>query len=703
MTSEPRSTDDIYESLKSGLTGRIAKLTNFTERSFNYLWNRAFSRELRRLELEALAAELSGYIDYSGGPVSEEDLEELGIENVDVDKLNELLDDEDLDELVKVLGVTRDPGTKATGSVTFETATDPSTTIPEGTVVTTVPESDGSTKNFETTEEITVDPGDTTGSVDVVATETGEEYNIPANAISRMESPPVGVRSVNNPSSTTGGEDEETNDELRERAKSAVSGQSKGGTVSGMESFIQEEIDAVGDGDVILDEFKDQCPPYVEVIVDGGTEASVKDSISTSRPVGIRHDLVRPSGVQVSVDAVLRASQADLFNTRERVVEYMLGLSLGESFYHDELIETIMRADNDILNISQLDVTIKKVVNERHEYSSGTDVYQLDFTYNGGTSSIVDEDGNTYSEGGDYDILDKSNDPDGHLESVDWDVGGSSPDDGANFFVDYTVTAPLDEVRESTHEYKKNETQRFVHDDQEDLYTLDEVPYDDLGNTPTISDGSNSYENGTDFVLVSDAGDEKSDTFTYQSGREQYQLDYSTDKTTVTIEDDDGKTYTRGSNEDFKLIKSDGSSLFDTIDWSVGGDSPSADQEFTVTYNVDNGVAQTIDWNVGGSEPSGGETFTVTYNKKVYDLEYDVSDPTETDKISDDQNTYTKGTDWEFEDTSGSREMDAVSWIDGGSSPSDGTTFYVSYTNERDRDMDKDQKVEPGDVTVTER
>jgi len=174
----------IYESLRSGLTGRIAKLTNFTDRSFNYVWTQAFSEEIRELQELAFVSELTGFIDYTGGPITEDDLEDIGVAGrISPEIVNELMEDEYLDEYVKIVGVTRNQGSPATGTVTFSTQSS-QTTIPEGTTVTTAPEADGSTTDFVTTEEATTADGvSSVSDVSIESVDVGEEYNVPAGKI----------------------------------------------------------------------------------------------------------------------------------------------------------------------------------------------------------------------------------------------------------------------------------------------------------------------------------------------------------------------------------------------------------------------------------------------------------------------------------------------------------------------------------------
>ena len=512
--TEPRTTDTIYESLKDSLTGKIAKLSNFTERSFNYVWTRAFADEVRELEKLGLVSKMVGFIDYSGGPVTEDSLEDLGVaDSIDADEVNELMDDEYLDEFVKIVGVRRLPGSKAAGNVTIETRS-AETNIPEGTVVTTEADADGNIYRFVTTEDVSTDDNEESISgVSIEAEEVGPDHNVPAGTIIRFADPPVGVKSVTNPESTTGGEDEETNDELRERAKSAVEGAAEGGTVEGIKSFIRNNVEGVRSGDVILDEFKDQAPPYVDVIVDGGIDEDVTNAIEDSRPTGIRHNLVRPEVIQVCVDADLVGMDIDTAEVEEEIETFLLNLGISEDFYKDILIKRIMNADDDIINIGFLSPSIGRVTNERFTYDDTKTDYRLDFTYVSeyGSVTIEDENGTTYTEGTDFNVVDQTGD--GWPETIVWDTGQSTPTDGDSFHVDYDVTTieqdaidryKTDLVRDEVHVFGENVNDEQTYSVGVSEYELDNVPFD---GTDSVTDNSgDTYTTGTDYQIYDYTG-----------------------------------------------------------------------------------------------------------------------------------------------------------------------------------------------------
>ncbi len=80
MVYQPRDTDTVYESLRSRLSGRIEKLTNFVETSFNYVWTHdVFAEQLHEYEVALLATQLSGWVEYAGRELEEKDLEDLGV------------------------------------------------------------------------------------------------------------------------------------------------------------------------------------------------------------------------------------------------------------------------------------------------------------------------------------------------------------------------------------------------------------------------------------------------------------------------------------------------------------------------------------------------------------------------------------------------------------------------------------------------
>lgn len=437
MTHEPRTKTTIYESLRDGLKNNILGLTNFTETSFNYIWTQAFSDEFRDLEVQVLDAQLSGWVDYAGGPIDEEDLEQLGVEDV-VDP--EDLDQKDiyLDELVRLVGTTRDQGTEATGTVTFTTQSAP-TTIPEGTRVGTQPDANGDFFEFvvdtDDDQGVSNGSGETTVDAPIIAQEVGQEYNVGSGTITYMPSPPTGVRSVTNASATSGGEDRESNDELRNRAKNSIFANSGGGTVEGVKGFISNEVDGVDEVEITEfftgDDWHGDYP-HAHVIVNGGNEQEVLDAIDESRPVAVQHVLIRPTVSNVRVDVSLEGTDIDKARVEERITDYIDQLGLNEEVVDVKVIQRVMNADDDIEDIASLEFYME---NESIFFDSSQDVYDLE------QGSIMADDGivevtgtlsganHTFVEDTDYQEWNTSaGDTSTPHDAIDWSLGGDNPD-----------------------------------------------------------------------------------------------------------------------------------------------------------------------------------------------------------------------------------------------------------------------------------
>ena len=431
MVFQPRDEDTVYESLRDRLTGKIDDLTNFVTGSFNNVWTRAFSQELRENEIQASAAQLSGWIDYAGGPITEDDLDELGMDTVSPEEINQYVESEDLDELARIVGIQRDEGTRATGTVDFTTSSD-RVEIPEGTGVGTQPDSRGNFTEFETVSEVISPSGETSVSADIIAIEVGERFNVGAQTITYLPSPPAGIQAVINPLEVTGGVDRESNEVLRQRVKEAVFATTGGGTSAGVVGFIQQNTEAQ---DIRVDEFVDEQPPYVDVVVDGDEDDVVLEAIEESRPVGIRHNLIRPTNFTIDVEADVIGQDINTSVVENDVTTFLNELAIGDNFFRDKLIQTILNGDEDIITIDSLTVIVKGC---SYTYDSTQQVYDLRCDNIEEVKEVrgtLNGDPHVFVEGTDYELVDTTED--GNFDSIDWGIGGDEPDDGTDFFVDY--------------------------------------------------------------------------------------------------------------------------------------------------------------------------------------------------------------------------------------------------------------------------
>lgn len=130
---------------------------------------------------------------------------------------------DDLDLLVIDRGIERQEGVRATGYLTFRTSVPVTVaiTIPSGTLVSGTG-LDESRVFFETTQSGTIDIGYTSTTVTAQGQNTGTNYNVPEYSINTMSVYIAGVARVENTAAFSGGTDEESDDDLRERYKYAT-------------------------------------------------------------------------------------------------------------------------------------------------------------------------------------------------------------------------------------------------------------------------------------------------------------------------------------------------------------------------------------------------------------------------------------------------------------------------------------------------
>ena len=380
MPYEPQTRESRRQETITTWTGEDSDLSNFAPHTPNWVIADNHGAEWRVQDHLTLAVQLSGWIETAGGPVDEGDLRDLNIdpEPVDLALLNSLMQDEDLDALAALVGVTRDPGSKSQGEVVFGTV-DSEVTIPSGTLVAT-PRGGTETedrRHFYTTETVSPNIGETTVRAHIEANEVGIEWNVGAGQISELPMEVTGVEGVINPEPTSGGTEPESNDELRERAQSAPTETSGGGTASGVEGEVVAAIGGVTRDNVEVIEHHD--PPdtdpgpfdgnsYAEVVVDGGIDSEVREVIDEAKPTAVGHVLVRPTELRVDVTATALAQYdaADIDTERigDEVAGYISELGLGDDLYESQLIEVMMDADEDVANVpvADLSVTINDTV-----------------------------------------------------------------------------------------------------------------------------------------------------------------------------------------------------------------------------------------------------------------------------------------------------------------------------------------------------
>ena len=559
MPVGPDSDTTIYNRLVERITDEekypntaIKRITNFLDGSFNQVWVLAFSEAIRENQIKATSTQLSGWIDYAGGPITDEDIRDLGLEgNVEPDEINEFINETDLDELVEILGVERNEGEQSSALMKVLTNEDRTIEVPQGTTFGTQPDSRGNFFAYRTDDDYTIpenppdrdtpdnwddpddadatEPGDagidSQGRAFVLATadaeEIGEEYNVPAGTITFLVDPPTGVDSAINEQPAQGGANRETNDELRERAKDAVATSVGGGTTQGI---IGRIINDAGASDVLVDEFFDgnnvnrpaTTWPHVEVIVDGGDETEIEETLEDSRPTGVQHFLIRPETYVIDTEAHL-TTDGDLDEdvVPDELLRFYGQVGIGEDLYRNKVIQTILNASDVIINIEQLDLFVadEPVTVEFNYEAYEFDENQLTYDVDGrlgraGAVLIGDNEEPTQQDGlNQYEY------------GVDWEETSSG--------IEWIDSA------ESTHP------------NNGEMFTIGYIPHADREQTFSFTEDITSYELGLPVLEV------------------------------TTVIDEVGNEYTEGV--DWELVGNN-------IEWIAAGDSPDEGTNFTVDY-----------------------------------------------------------------------------------------------------------------------
>lgn len=259
-----------------------------------------------------------------------------------------------LDRVAALIGTVRKEATKATGQVTF-TGTN-GTNIPAGTVVQTTGDD---VIKFLTDSLVVIAGG--TATVNITAKYAGADGNVAANTITELETPIVGVSTVNNAAATDGGTDIETDDDFRARCKGALTALAKGTLEA-----IRLAVLAVS-GVTSVSAFEDLDIHKVTLYVDGVTKpnADVDAAIEDTRPAGIPVDWyeVTDINVYVDIDVTVDAEKvpADGHDQIENaILAYINGLGAGDDVIYSKIYDVVYDAEEDEAEEWILDVTSLK-------------------------------------------------------------------------------------------------------------------------------------------------------------------------------------------------------------------------------------------------------------------------------------------------------------------------------------------------------
>ena len=200
----------------------------------------------------------------------------------------------DLDAIGANYGLTRLPGTQATGIITFRirnyTTSSAIVTVPSGTVVSTLATSQSPAVSFATTATVTFSPslapsyyspvsGFYEQSTTIVCQTIGTVGNVGASTITSLVGSVTGIDAVTNSTATTGGTNVESNTAFASRIQIKLEGNNVG-TPNGIISLVETNPNViqalvVGPGDPEMQ--RDQFGGSVDVYIRGQVPLTVSD------------------------------------------------------------------------------------------------------------------------------------------------------------------------------------------------------------------------------------------------------------------------------------------------------------------------------------------------------------------------------------------------------------------------------------------
>lgn len=249
-----------------------------------------------------------------------------------------------LDQHATLRGLTRHEATYASGTITFS-CDSPSTmdwSIPAGTICMTA-----SLIRFETTEDVTLNTGDTTVSATAVATEAGESGNVGSGTILTMAVPPVGIASCINNAPFTGGGEAENDETLRARILETYQRLQNGANVAYYRESalafdqvtqvaVMPRARGIGTVDVVI--------ATQEGIPDTALLAEVQAWFDEWREIGVDVDVCSPDVTTVNITAKITPASA-IADVEVAIANWFSGERLGESILIAQLIALICSVD----------------------------------------------------------------------------------------------------------------------------------------------------------------------------------------------------------------------------------------------------------------------------------------------------------------------------------------------------------------------
>ena len=272
-----------------------------------------------------------------------------------------------LDLKVKEVGITRKPAVKAQVYLTFSAETPPeqNIVIPANTICKSVKDEDGNEYRFYTIEEAVLEAGETSIVILAEAEETGAEYNVGAETITRIVTPVAGISSVNNIDWTDTsveppvkvsylkqeGTDSESDEQLRQRAIGIWETLGIGGTRAAYQTWALSVQGVVAAS--VLDDFP-FGPGTVGVVIVGptGTPSAqliqdVFDYIKIRKPltadVRVLGPIIESVNLTMTVTRFAAAAEEDVDDAVLTAIDdFAENLQLGEGLILSRLLNRVM-------------------------------------------------------------------------------------------------------------------------------------------------------------------------------------------------------------------------------------------------------------------------------------------------------------------------------------------------------------------------
>lgn len=192
--------------------------------------------------------------------------------------------------------------------------------------------------------------------IPVVAMVPGREGNVFAGSITVMPSPPIGIEYVINKTDILNGTDQETDNDLRERAKHALEMAGKA-TITSLKSAVEGIEGIVGKVKVV--DQPDGIPGIVQIIASGGDEQVIRDVIEDTRSAGILVEFRRPILVPLNVNLTIVSVQGlgpdEIRSEVEKEVRnYLASLEIDEDVIISQIISAALHVSGvrDVYNVT---------------------------------------------------------------------------------------------------------------------------------------------------------------------------------------------------------------------------------------------------------------------------------------------------------------------------------------------------------------